>query len=314
MAYRFEQRESVTDGLRRIAGEQIGKAIAELYDSDLDHHETVHQFRKRGKKIRGLIRLVRPALGGTYEQENRWFRDEARRLSRVRDAEALIETVDALRTDTPSNKDGEILNRVREQLTRRRQQIADEWVDLNDALEDLAIRLQSAKQRVADWRLDGSSFDAIAGGLQKTYRRGRRAFLKARRRRSSKRLHEWRKRTKYHWYHMRLLRDVWKPVLMARINELDRLSDLLGDDHDLAVFRQTLLRETTSRFGTPEDIERLMGLMHQRRCQLQRDAYCLGGRILAEKPRQLVRRCEAYWSFWRDGGTAEVGSEVLCIE
>ncbi|MEZ4569166.1 MAG: hypothetical protein R2849_02320 [Thermomicrobiales bacterium] len=62
MAYRLEPDEALDVGVRRIATEQVEKALAELDDSDLDRHATVHQVRKRCKKIRGLLRLVRPGL------------------------------------------------------------------------------------------------------------------------------------------------------------------------------------------------------------------------------------------------------------
>jgi hypothetical protein len=63
MSYHLKRSDGpVQDGVRRIAVDQIDAAIAELDDKALDVHETVHQIRKRCKKLRGLIRLVRPAF------------------------------------------------------------------------------------------------------------------------------------------------------------------------------------------------------------------------------------------------------------
>jgi CHAD domain-containing protein len=97
MPYRLKAHESVPEGIKRIAGEQIERAIKELTDSELDPHESVHQARKRFKKIRGVLRLVREDLGEIYSDENAWFRDTGRELSAVRDAEAMLETLDKLR-------------------------------------------------------------------------------------------------------------------------------------------------------------------------------------------------------------------------
>jgi hypothetical protein len=49
MSYRFEDGESAGEGLRRIAREQVEKALGETLDEDLDRHATVHQVRKRCK-------------------------------------------------------------------------------------------------------------------------------------------------------------------------------------------------------------------------------------------------------------------------
>ena len=101
MAYRFKRgNSSVEAGVRRIATEEIDGAIDEIDDNGLELHETVHQVRKRCKKLRGLIRVVRPAFDD-YQDENAAFREAARALSYVRDTEALIETYDDLVGDVP---------------------------------------------------------------------------------------------------------------------------------------------------------------------------------------------------------------------
>lgn len=297
MGYRLKKSESVKDGIRRIAREQIDKAVAELADADLDRHAAVHQFRKRAKKIRGVVRLVRPALGDAYQEENCWYRDAARELSRVRDAEALLESLHALRNRFHDRLDDSSFHEVQECLEQRRRQIADDWLGLNETIGELSTQLQSARRRVAGWKFEKNSFAAVRGGLKQTYRRGRRAFGKVLDDPSDAGLHDWRKRTKYHWYHMRVLAGVWKPVMRARVDQLKILADLLGDDHDLAVFRTTVL-DDPSRFGSANTIERLLGLMQVRRRELQKNAEKLGKRVYAERPKKLARRIEAYWSAW----------------
>ncbi len=58
----------------------------------------VHAFRKRCKKIRALLRLVRPSLGSRFRVENDRYRDMARRVAAVRDADVMVETFDNLLT------------------------------------------------------------------------------------------------------------------------------------------------------------------------------------------------------------------------
>ena len=86
---------SLTDGVRRIARSQIETAVAEIDDETLGPVTTVHQLRKRCKKVRGLVRLVRPGFKA-YGDENAAFRDLSRGLADLRDAGALLETVAAL--------------------------------------------------------------------------------------------------------------------------------------------------------------------------------------------------------------------------
>ena len=54
------------------------------------------------------------------------------------------------------------------------------------------------------------------------------------------RWHDWRKRAKDVWYQLRLLQDTWPDVMKAMAGQASQLSDLLGDDHDLAVLSTKL--------------------------------------------------------------------------
>jgi hypothetical protein len=58
----------------------------------------VHQVRKLCKKLRGLIRLVRPEFDN-FQKEDEFFRDAARELSYVRDAQSIIGLIDRRRTE-----------------------------------------------------------------------------------------------------------------------------------------------------------------------------------------------------------------------
>ena len=60
MPFYLQRSESLPDGLRRIAREQIGKALDEIADESLPSHAKVHCLRKRCKKMRGLLRLPQP--------------------------------------------------------------------------------------------------------------------------------------------------------------------------------------------------------------------------------------------------------------
>lgn len=136
-------------------------------------------------------------------------------------------------------------------------------------------KLQEAITRVQDWNLKGVDSCSLLRGFKKTYTRGCRAMNKAYKCGSAEQFHEWRKRTKYHWYHIRLLQEMWPQVMKAYSGTLHRLSNLLGDDHDLAVLSRELLN-APSEFGDPLDIEAFVGLAEQRRQELQVAALPLG--------------------------------------
>lgn len=301
MPYRFKRKESVRDGAVRMVCDQIDKAFGELTGGDLSRHDAVHQARKRFKKVRAVLRAARPSLGEVYKEENVWFRDAGRRFAAVRDSEALVETYDALHEVFADQMADEGFAVVREALVDRRDRIAEEEVDLQGRIDDLVDDLHEARERVRGWpAFDETGFDALGPGLAKTYSRARKGMKNAYDDPLPENYHEWRKRVKYHRYHMRMLRSMWKRVINARRKELHELTNFLGDNHDLDVLRGVVL-EDPDRFGGKRTVQALLGLVDRRQAELQALARPLGRKCLAEPEDAFVDRFRAIWRAWRKG-------------
>lgn len=288
--YRWQPGSVAQDELQRIARIQIDRGLGELDEGD--RHHAVHAVRKRGKKVRALLRLVRPAAPELYRRENAAFRDTMRRVSTDRDAGVAVETYDDLLARFSEDGMAEELAPVRAALAQRRAEVLGE--ELDTRLHAIRMDLTAARERVGDWQLEGDGFDVLAGGLAKTYGRARARMDDAYADASSPAFHLWRKRTKYHRYHLRLLQDAWTPVLKAHRRQVHELTDLLGDDHDLAVLRQDLLVDP-ERFGDERLVAALCGLLDRRRAELQAAAQTVGPRCFAEDPERLVSRLRTYW-------------------
>ena len=314
MAFAFKRDETAGSGIRRIAHRELDRALAELADGSLDTDGTVHQVRKRCKKLRAVLRLARGELerSGVYKRENAAIRDAGRLLSDIRDAQALSETLDELLETFSSQANLQRMGPVRRALEARRDEMASEHIDLDARLEDVAGQLRAVRERVDDWPV-GDGFDALAPGLKATYERARKAMRAAQAKPSTANLHEWRKRVKYHRYHLRMMQPLWKGPLKAWKQELHELSELLGDDHDLAVLGHTLSSER-ERFPSKRDLQALLGLADRRRAQLQSKAFPLGARLSADKPRHLLRRLEVCWHAARapaESASSKLEAEVL---
>jgi hypothetical protein len=85
--------------------------------------------------------------------------------------------------------------------------------------------------------------------------------------------------------------------MKTRYDMLKQLATLLGDEHDLVVFRVMLVKNARE-FGDDRKLKMLLGLVDQRRVELQAQAKPLGQRLYAEKPKHLVRRLSGYWDVW----------------
>ncbi|MGF1452323.1 MAG: CHAD domain-containing protein [Opitutales bacterium] len=296
MPYKFKDFLAPAAETQRIAEEQLARAIAEIEDTSLSSGKTVHQVRKRCKKLRGLLRLARGPLdrGKTFSQENAWYRDTAGALSGMRDAEVLIETFDKLTKPNP-DIDGRHVAPVRRKLTKRLRAIAEDESVWETRLDEARDRLDEGRRRVPEWAGVVTGFAELENGLGKTYRRGRKALKALSPNASGEAFHEWRKRVKNHGYHIRLLEKAWPEVLRARASEVSRLGDLLGDEHDLSIFSAILLDESED-LGDPAIRAELVVLARERQEQLRAEALRLGPLVYAEKTSALVKRVAKLWS------------------
>jgi len=309
MAYRIRADERVEQAVRRIGGEQIERALADIDRADRDAAQAVHDVRKRCKKIRGLLRLVRPCLGSAYREENAWFRDTARRLSGMRDLQVMGRTFDGLIGEL--EEADAAVKRFAPLRARLHERHAGGEPDPERAvmlLREVRPAFEQALERSRRWQLTGEEFPAIRGGLRLTFRRGRRGRAAVARHASAAAVHEWRKRVKYHWYHTRLLADCWRPVMDAWRSEAHRLSEELGDAHDVVVLRRALATDAEWLQGVPE-LREMLALADRRHDRLIAQALARGLRLYAEKPSRLVERLESYWSAWREAPPREAAEE-----
>ncbi|RLM88764.1 CHAD domain-containing protein [Haloarcula sp. Atlit-7R] len=297
MEYTLQPEERVSEGIKRIIDGKVNRAIEHI-DGDMDRHETVHEVRKRCKEVRAAIRLVRPVLP-TYSKENAHYRDAGRRISDIRDAQAAIETFDDHIQPIMSERDAlsdETLADLRGVLVDRRDRLANEQ-DLNGRLSAVRADLVEGRNRIDTLPIATEGYDAVAGGLRKSYKRARNRMEDAYDDPEFERFHEWRKRIKYHRYHCRLLRQVWIGPMKARRSELKTLSDVIGDENDLAEFSMMMHDEELFDEATRATLgERITG----RRAELHRQGRALGERLFAEHPDQLVDRIGSYWTATRE--------------
>lgn len=311
MSFALMAKETVEEGIKRIVNEEIAQGIKEIDNRQLKRSEAIHEVRKHCKKIRGALRLARCQFEDTYQFENVWFRDTAKGLAELRDAEALIETYDGLLDKFEDQIDRRAFASVRRALTLRRNEIIGEAGDLSQKLKALRGRMRKAGRRVAAWKLKDNEFDGIERGLLATYRRARRAMAVAYHVPSAENIHEWRKQVKYNDYHMRLLGELWKPFMQSLAQETDDLSDLLGDDHNLDVLHKALLK-SPKKYGKKRDIQVLLGLIDRRSAELRAEAKTIGARIFAEKSKAFGCRFRVYWEVWRS--EVELPSKKLSEE
>src|SRR5262249_52916394 len=142
--------------------------------------ETVHELRKRCKKLRAVLLLVRPALGDdVYTVENARVRDMAHWLSLIRDAHTAVVAYDALL----DRYDGEVhrrqFARVGRRLVKAEGHCTSDSSDLEDRYAQVRAEMEAARHRIDDWSIADLGVETWREGFVQTYRRARKAMSAA---------------------------------------------------------------------------------------------------------------------------------------
>ncbi len=299
MAYRITADETVPDGVRRIVQEEIDSAIR-LFgaNSGSPRDEAIHEARKSVKKIRGALRLVRPELGKTYRNESSRFRKVGKKLSELRDAAAILEVFDQVTKKFSGALDGTSIDTMRRALEEEKHALEAE-LDVDEVIQKTGKTLSAALQRLKTWPLSRDGFAGLASGLESTYRSGRKALAKAEKKQTGVAYHELRKRVKDHWYHVRLLENMWTEVMQAHESSLKDLETWLGDDHNLVVLRKKL-EGRPEKYGGEAAVQAFLAVAGQQQEEFRKDAVSLARRVYAEKPAVFVQNLAELWDAWHE--------------
>jgi CHAD domain-containing protein len=300
MSFELKAEESLRKGVRRIVRKQMEGALEYLTGPQKgSRDEAIHEARKCFKKIRAMLRLVWPAIGTkSYRGENICFRDAGRPLTEVRDARIFLETLDRLVEHFKEHVVGRSFGDVRHALQVNLRAVRKRVLDEQNAFAVVSETVRQAQGRIKSWADVPNKGAVVRAGLEDVYRRARNAYEAAATEPTVEELHEWRKRAKYLRYQLEALRPIWPGRMEELANEADRMGDLLGDDHDLAMLRR-MLSEAPEHFGDEGDREVLSALIDRRRAELEQEALLLGRRFFQDSPRAFARRLKGYWKAWR---------------
>lgn len=287
---------STRAALRRVLHAQIAAGLQTAdYPEDAPH---LHTLRKRTKELRGLLRLLRPGMA-KFGPLNKALAAAARGLSPSRDAEVMLASFDALTAKRRSPA------RFAGLRTRLEQEIAHhKGGQMPHALEAYRHAMNQLDQAIETLDLDDKARRLMWQGIETSWRDARRAFELACRAQAAggpaEPFHEWRKPLKHHWYQARFLQPIQPEKMKRHIRKVDRLAETLGQHNDLDVLISFLQAQQGLSACDEQARAALLRDAESRRCQLANATVAQGRKLLAQKPKAIVRRWKKWWRRWRD--------------
>ena len=292
MAFSLSPDRRVSSELRRIMLHQLEAATTELTSiGDPESDEAIHDARRRVKKVRAVIRLIRPDLDKAFRVVDKDLQDVSRLLAPIADGQGVIATLDELGRRHRKQVPTRVVASIRAGLIQLGAQ-TDRQASRDHVLQTSVATLLDERRRVKHWQLRTDGFHTLAPGLEANFRQAREAMLAAQSRPTVNRYLKWRGFVKNHWFHVRLLESHCGHRLAADERRLEALDGVLGEYHNLALLREVLVHHGyVSRAETARCLRAISG--YQR--LLRQHAQPLGATIYRETPRGFVRRVKHLW-------------------
>jgi len=289
-------KKKVAKQLRKIGLAELEAAGALLRGKSGDVPLRVHELRKHCKRMRALLRMMKPCLGKSFAKQDRSCRDFARSLAQMRDAHVVVHAYDELMR---ANR-GQVDRRRFAPVYRRLKLLRDEEVSAPEEAvftDELSQRLEKHVRWADAWRFEKKGWSVMSEGLTDIYREGRHQFKQVKVEGDDDGFHEWRKSVKYLMYQLQWLQPMNSKEIGEMTRELKRLADLLGDDHDLSMLRQFIEVDSRS-FGRETTVAALMELIKARQQLMREEALTLAHELYAEKAGAWEKRMHGYWKQW----------------
>jgi CHAD domain-containing protein len=281
-------------GLARVGDLLFGRAIRHLDHLTPDTEDkSIHKVRTAIKRLRALLRLLRPAIGDrTFQQENTALREAAQHLAPLRDPVIGLHVIQRLRKKATGRKHRD-LTVVEEHLIRAVASTARQ-----SAVPPATLRaLAASRRRISRLPLPAVHWPNCAPALEKTLRTCRRRGHQATDHGDDRDFHRWRIRLKHLFYQLEFLLPVWPKRLRPMTKLLDKLQKRIGDDHDLVVLKTTL-KELSGRIGRPALVRRVVRELEARSRKHRRKCEALAKKLHRLKPRAFLARLDQHWSKW----------------
>lgn len=302
---RFFAGETLAEGLTRVIGKQFDIALAITEAAPEGQAAAVHETRKAIKRLRAMLRLVRDSIShDVYHTDNAALKLVAAELGAVRDSWVMSQILDRLlpHDDASAAAVNMLVGRLQERYRAESSAILDNEAHMASIMD----QLQNARKRAARWTVVAGEqsaplpheFATVAPGLQRVYKRGRRGMRIVADSPTDTLLHVWRKRAKYLRHQVEALNILDPEELGDMEHRLANLTDLLGDDHDLAVLLARFVDDHQLVADIPMD--GVLEAVHDSRRRLQAESIALGQDIFEEHSSFFLSYIETVWG---DGPT-----------
>jgi CHAD domain-containing protein len=283
MAFRFDPDRELHPEIHRIVEEECLLIHDQLMACDgKSMDKSIHESRKAFKRLRALLRLVRPVFSDqVFTRLDNLLRQMAKRLGAPRDAYVMIRSWDRLAAtfnDPLPFRDDALARRIRGVLVVRYLEAIEETVEVGEEPRHIAAEISAFEESLcaSPWWPFGIA--ELEASLAEQFDECRRRWKKVRRKPTEKKYHQLRRDAKYFLHHLELASAHFPDRWGGMEKKMSKMVDALGEDHDYAVL-WTILESEVSDFADADDMKEIRAAIRKIHKRLQKKAIRVGERV-----------------------------------
>ncbi len=291
--------EEVSSASKRILNEQYDFIINSCKNTE-DLDRSVHDIRKSSKRIRAVLRLLKPDLPPeVYRRETSFLKETSRKFATARNFHVFEEEFKNITSAGILKLSPDAENAIKQHLKEKKKEAFDLLIGLN--MFTLIMRkTEEAKERINE--LDYSSLGphTVYKGIGKTFAWGQKQMMHSQQFPTDENLHEMRKRIKTLMYLVRLIKDVSPDFFNGYYKGLKSASLALGDDHNMAELTD-YIDAMNDELVPVEEKQKIEVYISSQRQQIQLEVWPEIAKLYTGQAAEFSKRVKAYWLLGRQG-------------
>ena len=289
--------EEISVAAHRVLSEQYNLIIDACSNQD-SPHESIHDTRKSYKRIRAVLRLIKPDISAeVYDREKRLLRELSGKFANARNLHVFAEEFDTIMKAGILKLPATTENEIKSFFKEREEETLKILLDLN-LFEVVGKKNEEARDRVAAVDFSSLGPHTIYKGVSNVFAWGQKQMIHSQQFPTDDNLHEMRKRMKALMYLVRLIKDVSPDFFNGYYKGLKSASLALGEDHNMAEMLNYI--DTIGDEILPEEEKkRIHEYITSQRQQIQVDVWPLIAKLYTGQADEFSKRIKAYWLLGR---------------
>lgn len=275
-------KDSTAYSLRDIIKSEITHSLALPYNPEYNAESRIHEYRKSIKRCRSLLCLFKQCINESdYERLDNKLSVTAGEMAERRDATVNLRTFLNLTQFNSTFLPDDIRLQIANELTKNLEKAYSG--SENNPLKTEAFLLDSLKVIWNDMNslnIRSCTHSDFLNAIGIAHFKAAQLYYDSRNTLDTEIIHKWRKFTKRLLLQLKYTPDIDRLLLNPIITKLDKITDLLGRDHDLAVLENKLIENFNL---SKENIQKIHLVVTKERAKLQKETFRIGEEIFSEK-------------------------------